>query len=368
MKLLFLHGAVKNAGDFLISHRSQMLVKYLIPNCEIIPLWEGSSESLIANYLKEVKGIVFGGGPFFTHHIYPHDIPLVKNLSSLSIPMINIGGGWYGANNSFIKVKDYFLDDTSIAFLKKIEASAGCLSCRDWYTVNMLTCKGFKAEMHGCPAWYDISYKQNRTLFNHHNIKRIAISDPGNPRYLAAARTLINCLKKLYPKTEILFVFHRGTWGKGEGRAGELRKKGIEKTLVDNNIKWVDISNSYEGFSVYDSCDLHIGFRVHAHIYNLSHKRESILLEEDGRGAGVNQAVGLPSIHVYDEKRQQKSDFIRRVANRIMPVVNKTLGEEVELLLNRNQYTEFFEYKQAFERMDWYFKAMVQHVKKIKEW
>ena len=28
MKILFLHGAIKNAGDYLISYRSQALIKH----------------------------------------------------------------------------------------------------------------------------------------------------------------------------------------------------------------------------------------------------------------------------------------------------------------------------------------------------
>ena len=43
MKILFLHGAIKNTDDFLISYRSQKLIKHIIPNCEIDALWEGES-------------------------------------------------------------------------------------------------------------------------------------------------------------------------------------------------------------------------------------------------------------------------------------------------------------------------------------
>lgn len=35
MKILFLHGAIKNAGDFLIAHRSKLLIRELIPKCEV---------------------------------------------------------------------------------------------------------------------------------------------------------------------------------------------------------------------------------------------------------------------------------------------------------------------------------------------
>ena len=368
MKILFLHGAIKNAGDFLISYRSQSLVKALIPGCELIPVWEGEKETTIRKHLSNVNGIIFGGGPFFTHHIHPGDIPFVADLNSIDLPMINIGGGWYGKDNRYESVVNYSLDEGSIQLLKKIEESCGCLSYRDWFTVNMLKEKGFNAEMHGCPAWYDLDNVDVDRLRDMKGISKICISDPAEIKNYEAARNLISILKKRYPDAEIQFVFHRGTWEAEEGQLGEKRKAAILSTLEENNISWKDISGGYEGFSVYDSCDLHIGFRVHAHIYNLSKRNRTILLEEDGRGAGVNHALGLPNIHVYDEKRQYKTDFIRKVENRLKPVVNDFIAQEVLKNIERAEYTEWSEYNLAFKRMQFYYKKLSAHINKIREW
>ena len=303
-KIIFLHGAIKNAGDFLIAHRSQMLIKEIIPDCVLIPLWEGEKEQKLKDHLSDARGVVFGGGPFFTHHIYPKDIPFVEDLESFNLPMINVGGGWYGKDNRYKTVRDYFLDEGSIKLLRTIEKSAGVLSCRDWFTVNMLKEKGFNAEMHGCPAWYDLKNVDNGNIKKIEHVRKICISDPADIKNYEAAKKLIAIIRARYPEAEIQFIFHRGAWEEEEGILGERRKAAIEKTLIDNNISWINISGGHEGFSAYDSCDLHIGFRVHAHIYNLSIRNRSILLEEDGRGAGVNHALGLSNIHVYDETRQ----------------------------------------------------------------
>lgn len=56
MKFLFLHGAIKNAGDFLISHRSQTLIKYIIPDITLIPVWEGTDLNTIRHILKSGVG------------------------------------------------------------------------------------------------------------------------------------------------------------------------------------------------------------------------------------------------------------------------------------------------------------------------
>lgn len=57
------------------------------------------------------------------------------------------------------------------------------------------------------------------------------------------------------------------------------------------------MSGSSDCFEQYDSCFLHIGFRVHAHIYNLSQGNVSILINEDARGIGVNHALRIENVN-----------------------------------------------------------------------
>lgn len=370
MKLLFLHGAIKNSGDFLISYRSQCLIKNIVPGCEIDAIWEGEAESVIREHLKGKNGVVFGGGPFFTHHIHPKDIPFISDLSSIEVPMINVGGGWFGIDNRYATVANYEIDDSSIQLLKKIEASAECLSCRDWYTVNMLKEKGFNAEMHGCPAWYDIKRVASSEVRAIKGIRKICISDPANLNNLGATAKLIELIRTNYPISEIVFVFHRGAWEPEEGKRGETRRALLEPVLRENKIEWIDISGGYEGFSVYDDCDLHIGFRVHAHIYNLSRRNRTILLEEDGRGAGVNEALGLSSIHAYDynDSRRSMRDLFKRVGDDPTSHTNTYLNSEMLRYLEHLNYTNWLEYDLAFNRMQFYYDKLCKHISRIREW
>ncbi len=368
MRILFLHGAIKNAGDYLIAHRSQLLIKNLIPKIEIIPIWEGEKCSKIEGIIKDVDGVVFGGGPFFTSRIYPEDIPFVADLENFDLPMINIGGGWFGHNDDAKTIRDYPINNSSLELLKKIETLSGALSCRDWHTANMLRLKKYKAEMHGCPAWYDINYINMNTLRSKKTIQTICISDPANVRNSKAARVLIEVMKREYPNAKIKYVFHRGTWEEVDGKIGVQRKAGIEQALCENDIEWVDISGGYEGFEVYDSCDLHIGFRVHAHIYNLSHRNRSILIEEDGRGSGVNQALGLTSICAYDKSSNMHNELVRKIGNRIHTNFNQYLGQDIVLQLQRMEDTDYLEYENAFSRMQFYYDKMCSHIKKIEGW
>ena len=62
--------------------------------------------------------------------------------------------------------------------------------------------------------------------------------------------------------------------------------------LDENDIRYVDISGSAENLiDYYNTVDLHIGYRVHAHIFMNSINKKSILISEDGRAKGVGSVI-----------------------------------------------------------------------------
>ena len=140
--------------------------------------------------------------------------------------------------------------------------------------------------------------------------------------------------------------------------------------MEKNRVEWIDISGGHEGFSVYDDCDLHIGFRVHAHIYNLSKRNRTILLEEDGRGAGVNEALGLSSIHAYDydDSRSVKQQLLNKIGKKQISYTNEYLNSEILRYIEHLNYTNWIEYDLAFNRMQFYYEKLCRHISRIKEW
>ncbi len=358
MKLLFLHGAIKNAGDFLISKRSQQLVKSIVKDCELMVFWEGTNFNLPKNkiYLSECDGIIFGGGPFFTNNIHPHDVPLINDLHTLDKPMINIGGGWFGIDDRYSSIKEYKMNKESLDLLSCIVESSGCLSCRDWHTVAMLKEKGFSSFMHGCPAWYDLSFIENSEFNYPSTIKSICISDPANLKNSDLAVLLIKWLRNAFPSAKISLIYHR-----------DVINTPLFQYAFNNGIEITDISGSDDGFTIYDKCDLHIGFRVHAHIYNLSKRKFSILIEEDGRGSGVNHALGLNSIKAYAESKY--SSYSLRERERVEDYkTNNYLCNEISNYIDKINSSEGLEYVQAFERMQLYFEKIKKHVNIINSW
>lgn len=366
MKIALLSGAVKNAGDFLIVDRAKRLIKSVYPECEIT---EYNRLLSLDEHKEEINSkdiIVFGGGPGYIDGLYPLHMPLTKNLDDLKLPMFSLGMGWFGYDGETATVYNYQLKGPTLDLFKRIESDTKFLGCRDWYSVNILRNSGIvNGLMTGCPAWYNLDYV-NQTTFSRDlskGIKKICISDPAKPFNSGLAIKLVSYLKRVLPDVEYRFVFHRGFeedkfTTKENAEAALLLKNTIESL----GCQCENIAFGSEGMKAYDDCDLHIGFRVHAHIYNLSRRSASILIEEDGRGAGVNNALGLDHIKAFETGVRSSDQGIS-----LGHVENRFFEYEIDDCLNNSWNSNFMKVEGAFTYMSKYYKKIVEHVESMKD-
>ena len=366
MKIAVLSGARKNAGDYLITERCE---KLLLSNLKGATIQEYPINEQLDNYLDEINKndvIVVPGGPMGRNE-YPTSIPLVNDLTRIKKQMIGVGIGWYGRFKDSREVYNYLFSESTLKYLNKIILNQS-ISCRDWYTVRAMRNNGVNNPiMTGCPAWYDLDYiKMNHYRTNiTFPFKKIAISDPAKRSNSSYIIPLINYVRTKYPNAEIHYVFHRGIASDQlTGKRAGLSNTELANKLRNIGVQVNDISYSSDGLAIYDECDLHIGFRVHAHIYCLSHRGLSILLEEDGRGAGVNNALGLEGIEAYkyaspqnlvhslmDKSKSDGSFLIKRL-------------DDYLYLLEKTNYKPFLD---AYSLMQYYYEDMRKYIVTIED-
>jgi len=81
----------------------------------------------------------------------------------------------------------------------------------------------------------------------------------------------------------------------------KVQQKYVE-WLQKHNFNYVDISGNAENLiNYYSKVDLHIGYRVHAHIFMNSISKISILLNEDGRGKALEKVIGGMIFDSYND-------------------------------------------------------------------
>ena len=368
MKIAYLSGAYKNSGDFLIEKRAVELLMHEYPACEFIRIMRNEVEKHIAE-VNACDLAVIGGGPIYQTSLVNY-MPLETYRNEVEVPTMILGGGWYGKSGSSYEMLRYRFDQQTKRFLEKVYESGFGFSCRDIHTANVLKANGFpKVVLTGCPAWYDLRYV-GKTEFrrNIDSIRTIAVSDPARVYNLDASLEVVKYLKKRFKDAEIRFLFHRGinldqhTSGKSAAKLNE-----VARSLRDMGVDYRDISYGVDGFSQYDQCDLHVGFRVHAHIYNMGIRNRSILIEEDDRGAGVNETLGLPSIRAYDDglvlSNRLANKALRSVSNRS----NRNLINELDTYLNILLSNDFCYLKNAFAIQENLYRGMKEYMGQISE-
>lgn len=373
MDIALLSGAYRNAGDFMIVHKCEELLKYVYPDCTIHTI---SRRNDLTEHLPQINDsdvVILGGGPALKPKIYPDHIPLVSDLTQIKSPLFAMGLGVSGKYN-YDGLPKYEFSAPTKELWSKANASGWAIGCRDNYSANIMKRSGFESKMTGCVVWYDVENVNNTKLKSPNSYKNIIVSDPGKVSYHKSTIELLRVLKEMFPSSNIKFVFHRGN-GPGDytgATIGEKLKK-LANDLDTLGIEHRDISSDFEGFKVYDDCDLHIGFRVHAHIYTLSKRRKSILISEDIRGIGFNQTIGLPNIDATVDYVGGKRSISLKVLNKIekagytsvISKDNQFLKEELEFCLDIISSTQGKIYEWSFERMSYYFNEMVDHIKEI---
>lgn len=286
--LVTLTGAYRNAGDHLIGTRGRALLSTYVDS-DIVNIDRKNITDEHYEIFNDAKAVILLGGPAYQSEIFPKIYPI--DLDRIKTRVIPMGLGWKGALGQAPETFEFSTVAKSgvVSLHQKIKTS----SVRDVLTLEMIRHQGIKnVEMTGCPAWYKLDSIDNDYQFQS-EVKNIALSLPAKPyRELV---DLITEIGKLFPKAKKTMVFHHG-WKPSNSNFGKSMFKWHLKLAAFGALKgWgaVSVADGLEKFErVYSEADLHLGYRVHSHIFSLSNRSASILVNEDTRGVGQVQTLG----------------------------------------------------------------------------
>lgn len=373
MKISLLSGADINAGDFLIVKRAHDLIERYVDNAEIKHYKRNASLEPYIDEINESDILIFAGGPGYIADMYPGRFPLVDDIDRIKPKMFSLGMGCYNRTSNISSLK---FNDSTKKLIARLEEDGFSLGCRDVLAEQILKASGVQSTlMTGCPAWYDLDCLEEVNVIRPvpaASVAKIAISDPANVENYGVAKEVILQLRKMFPQAQIEFVFHRGlNNGIGKKEKSDLSQKGLRKWCQQNDVVIRSIEHSADGFRIYDEVDCHIGFRVHAHIYSLSHRRPTFLIEEDGRGFGVNETLDLRHFAAIRSFVPYVFwGFNKRFFHQ-SPIVGKSwrrsLAEEIVKYAIDEMQNEYLDLRNAFKKMRETHSVMVGQLKRINE-
>lgn len=298
--IVLLSGAKKNIGDFIITDRARTLLEHISGDTiHHLPNWEplDSHEDLIASS----RAVVVAGGPGYRPPLYGGVYPLFSDpttLPRIGVPLCFLGLGWKGDPGDRFDLAHYRFTPRTMSLLQALGDGAR-YSARDPLSAEVLARNGLHGEMTGCPVWYHLD-SLGKPLIVPTVIRRLVFTPPEQRVFHEQSQELLGRLRKMWPDTEIIVAFHRGL------EADDFTKASVSEALQSYaafarhlGCRVEDVSSDLSRISFYNECDLHVGYRLHGHLYFLSKRRPSILLEEDGRGRGATVALGAPGVRAW---------------------------------------------------------------------
>ena len=262
----------KNIGDELITESLVRAIRHVGGEVEIRVVSRMDDWSSVSKHIDTADHILFAClaiRPEMHRREYPwlhkgveSGVPLSAISAGTSLLVDQRGEGLFSG-----------ISKETMELLRRFNKGVTVLTTRGVLTQKFCEHHGLdKAIFTGDVAFYDPRFDQ-RIFEEARKVRNVVVSDPHRPdAYLPVMDRLLELLPILFSDARIAIAQH----GVGSGCHRLGAKHGIPVIEVFKDLK--------NGLELYDQTDLHVGFRVHAHVSALKRRKYSYLLEQDGRG------------------------------------------------------------------------------------
>lgn len=378
---VILTGGRNNAGDYLIKYRAKKLFKKIRPDRDIIDYngWEGLDEEKL-DIVNKAEALILMGGPGLYEFMYPKIYKLTDNIEDIKVPILTMGLGWSSKSGDWIDTHSYNFSKQTRELLDRISNSGYKSSVRDYHSLNALLSSGYQNfMMTGCPAYYDFDHI-NKPLNHPNTLEKVSFS-PGRTFVWStsmekAMKNTILGLNDMYAQSEFTVVFHHSideqkytTDYNTKPNRFTRKHHQLVNWLKEHNILYTDISGNAENLvEHYTNTDLHIGYRVHAHIFMSSISKLSMLITEDGRGKGLKKVFGGGILDGYVAYNVASNRYIQKgfeVAGLDEYKANKYLDKDIIELLKYESKYKYPMLSQSRDSIDNHYRIMETFIQQL---
>jgi hypothetical protein len=323
----------QNVGDKLIETSTIAAFTSQEKDAEFRVVWREEKSDQVEPSLEWCDAVVFAC--FAIRPKMNKIYPLIDILLKSQKPIIVISAGTSLNITSRSGVKSEF-NSQSLETLRKIEKQCILFSTRGRLSQFFCEINDLKKSVYtGDVAFFDKRF--NLRKFERKKIERNIVSDPHREDlYFNHTELLINGLHERFPNADIAFAIH------GNNSPGFIQIAKKHSLVVHECFKDPEV-----GLDVYDTCDLHVGFRVHGHVSALKRRKYSYLLEQDGRGVdyglSLSPKISVPAFSVTAAPSRVRRLFrhLPFITTKVNPYVPASSVAQILSLLDRDIATEF---------------------------
>ncbi len=371
---VLLHGARKNLGDYLIGARCEALLRKHHPDHELIRLPSWQSLEPHRELLERADALIILGGPGYQSHFWPGVYPLTSSPKALPAPLIPMGLGWKGFPGDELTVRRHRFEPAAADLLRHTARQTPWMGCRDHFTRRVLNAEGIQnALMTGCPVWYHLPSLGKAPVLPRH-VERVVFTPAQKPLYRDQSVDAAAVVAARFPDAERICSFHRGIDAHDPEipPADRVNNRFLADAIGNLGFEVRDVSGDLDKIEFYEDCAVHVGYRVHAHIHFLSRRYPSVLLHEDGRGRGVDDALGLPGVPAYS--RSLPGRFVGRVSELVAGrelkprgavVASTTAGEQLDQILRGEVHSGWARYAGLSAVIDAHYAVMTEFLESL---
>lgn len=205
------------------------------------------------------------------------------------------------------------------------------LSARDLYTAKLLENNNIVCDMTGDLGFFDINKMHNDFVFD--GLNTVAISMPHNTHYYKYCKNLKFKLEEKF-NCKVYLCTHQ---------------------YLPNNKSYKNLYGAASNLNFYNSVDLHIGFRLHGHLYFLRNRKPTLLIAEDGRSYGHLNTFDDFGIHAtptyilkkYEKVEQFKSNLLKDLSENSRVNVNGIIN-----MISKGIENDFSISKKTIKKID----------------
>lgn len=364
-----LHGARKNAGDFLIRERAVNLLTRFRSDRELIqyPHWESLDDKL--DIVNSSKAVIIMGGPGIQVNSYPGVFPLSKNLKNIKVPIILLGVGAYMFPFNERNIHSFKFTDSTIRFLKQCHM----VSVRDYFTQRLLNINGVRnVRMVGCPAWFYLDFIGKPAILPT-EIKKIVFSVPQRKFFYKQFLNIVDNVILHYPNAYIKVVFNRGINKDKLTTEDADALLNCKDEILSRGLDIDDFAYQVEKFKTIEDFDIHIGYRLHTHIYFCSMRKPSYVIAEDSRSWSNYQTLSIPGFQGFTDQvfsnilPYLKNSMVKTFLFKILPVIKPDIHLHQQIIdrIDYDLSTGFASFEGLDKKMDNAFELTRKFIEKM---
>lgn len=270
----------RNVGDALITESAIQLVRYRVRDYRPEVLFR---EQSLDHFEKESIRTILLPGFSVNANSYPNFYSLFSDLSGVTGKIYLAGCSFQDPIPTDRTYSEYRYDERNTKFLKALQGNLGSIPCRDVMIKKMLEKNGIASSYMGDLALYD-DKMISKKFRPPRSVRSIAFTIGHNKKFFSQSKKLLSLIKRDFKDAKLYVVHH----SKPNNSSKKISDFATSLGYIEK-----DLSGSAENLDFYKEIDIHVGYRLHGHLYFLRNRKPSFLLAEDSRSFGISRSGAL---------------------------------------------------------------------------